>query len=86
MSNRSKWAHWNKPRSNPRDKYVLGLFLITIGGISILVGIVGLMNNVAWFQSFSPRFGSFVIAPTGSFLICGGVFIAFGVVAIAARR
>jgi hypothetical protein len=86
MSNRSKWAHWNKSKSMPSEKRGLGLSLIAIGGTLVLVGIVGLANHIMWFQNFSPRFGSFVNVPTASFLIGGGVFIAFGVVAIAARK
>ena len=85
MANRNKWAHWKEHKRTSGDKGV-AISLIVLGGLTSLIGFLGLANDVLWFPWFNQRFGSFAIVPTASFLIAGGVFIAFGLVALFARK
>jgi hypothetical protein len=85
MANRNKWAHWKESKRTTSDKGV-AISLIVFGGLTLPIGVLGLANHVLWFPWFNRRFGSFAIVPTVTFLIAGGVFIAFGLVSLFARK
>lgn len=86
MSNRAKWAHRNKPKRNVGRNWGLGASMVVLGSSSVMIGVIGLANHVLWFPYFNSRFGQFVILPSASFFLFGGVFIAFGLLALFARR
>jgi hypothetical protein len=86
MSNRAKWAHWNKPKPKAGRNWGFGVSMVALGSLLAMIGVNGLANHVLWFPFFSSRFGRFVTIPTVSFFLVGGVFIAFGLVALFARR
>lgn len=82
MSNRSKWAHWSRPKNDKLwrlKQWPLGIALTGLGGVLVLSGLQGLHDRVLWYQRFSFIFGRPGIAPTVSLLLIGGVFIVAGV-------
>jgi len=87
MANRSKWAHWNrpKPEKNPVMKWVVGVSSLVLGILLFWAGMQGTRDHVLWFYHFSERWGSMVVSPTFSLFIIGGVFIFAGLVVLIAR-
>jgi uncharacterized membrane protein YphA (DoxX/SURF4 family) len=84
MSNRNKWAHWNrdKPEPNPLAKWAVGLIGVVLGSLLIWSGIQGIRDHAMWYWHFSERWGSVVVSPTYSLFVVGGVFLVAGVVLV----
>jgi hypothetical protein len=82
MSNRNKWAHWKDPKPDKLwrfKQWPLGIAFITFGSLLLLSGFTGLHEHVLWFRRFNAIFGKFVIVPTVSLLLVGGVFLLAGI-------
>ena len=82
MSNRSKWAHWRRPKHDKLwrlKQWPLGIAVTGLGSLLVLSGLQGLHDGALWYQRFSFIFGRLGIAPTVSLRLIGGVFIVAGV-------
>jgi len=82
MSNRSKWAHWKKPKPDKWwrfKQWPLGIAFLTLGSLLVLSGIQGLRNNMLWYGRFSFIFGRLGFAPTVSLFLLGGAFVVAGI-------
>ena len=67
MSNRSKWAHWKKPKPDKHPllmKWSVGIAFIALGSLLILSGLQELGDHVFWYKSFNFHFGAPVVHPT----------------------
>jgi hypothetical protein len=81
MSNRNKWAHWNKPKREKhplRTRLLIGSGLTILGGLLILSGVEGIHDHVLWFTQFNPRSGSFGVVETTTLFVWGGIFLVAG--------
>ena len=87
MSNRAKWAHWNKRKPEKRStQRLLSFALLMIGGFLGFVGWEGIREHVLWTTRFSPRFGTFIVEPTSRLFLLSGFFILLSIYAWYARR
>jgi len=89
MSNRSKWAHWNKPKPerHPRlMKWGVGVSFILLASTLILSGLKGLGNHIFWYQSFNFHFGRPVVHQTVDLVVFGIGFLFAGIVIVVARK
>jgi hypothetical protein len=87
MSNRNKWAHWNtiKTKPNPVAKWSVGITGIVLGSLLVWSGIQGIRDHVMWYWHFSERWGSFVLSPTYTLFVLGGIFLVGGIIALLGR-
>jgi hypothetical protein len=87
MSNRNKWAHWNRPepKANPTAKWAVGITGIVLGGLLIWSGIQGIRDHVMWYWHFSERWGSFGVSPTYDLFLLGGILLVAGAIALVGR-
>ena len=84
MSNRAKWAHWNKrkpAKEGPLQRPLAAFILVAIGSLIALVAVEGIRDHALWTMQFSPRFGTFIVAPTSDLFLLSGFFILLGIFA-----
>ena len=88
MSNRSKWAHWKKPKpeKHPRVmKWSVGIICIVLGSLLILSGLQGMIDGVYWYKSFSFHFGTPAVHQTLDLILFGVVSIFAGIIVVIDR-
>lgn len=89
MSNRAKWAHWKRPKS---DKYgcvkrwLLGIVCLAMGVLLLLSALEGFDEHILWFRSFSFVYGRPAVASTVGLLVLGSVLILVGVASFIFRE
>lgn len=82
MSNRAKWAHWTKRKPATEgllQRPLVAFMLVAIGSLIALVALEGIRDHALWTKQFSPRFGTFIVAPTSDLLLLSGFFILLGI-------
>ncbi len=81
MSNRSKWAHWKKPKSEKHPllmKWSVGIAFIVLGSLLLLSGFQGLNDHVLWYRGFSFFYGVPTVNQTLGLLFFGAAFLLAG--------
>jgi hypothetical protein len=89
MSNRNKWAHWNKPKREKHPllmKWSVGTACVVLGSLLVLAGWQGLHDNILWYQDFSFRSGGSVMRETVSLILFGAVFLLCGITILLGRK
>jgi hypothetical protein len=89
MSNRSKWAHWNKPKPERHPllmKWTVGIVSIVLGGLLVLAGLQGLHDNILWYEGFSFKLGAPVIRQTTGLIVLGAVLFLGGITTLVVRK
>jgi hypothetical protein len=83
MSNRAKWAHWNRgKRGSHRARIPVGLGLAGVGGVLVIAALEGMRDGRFMFPTFSFRLGTLVIGQTLGLLCLGVIFVIAGVAAL----
>ena len=89
MPNRSKWAHWKRPKPERHPllkKASVGIACIVVGGLLLLAGLQGLGDHAYWYTSFDFRFGKPVIHETLDLILLGGISLLAGIAILILRE
>jgi hypothetical protein len=87
MSNRAKWAHWNRAKPGPdRARIPVGLAFLGLGSILLFGVLEGTRAHIFMFPAFDFRFGTFAIGQTIGLLVLGAGFIVAGIAILLVRR
>ena len=89
MSNRSKWAHWKKPKPEKHPllmSWTVGITCIVLGSLLIFSGLRGLSDHIYWYKSFSFHFGAPAVYQTLDLIPFGAVFLLAGIIVVIDRK
>jgi len=89
MSNRNKWAHWNKPKAEKHPllmKWFGGIGFIVLGCLLLLAGWQGFGDHVLWYKSFDFRFGIPIVHQTLDLIFFGAAFLLAGIGILVIRQ
>jgi len=87
VSNRAKWAHWNRRKPGPdRARIPVGLALLGLGGFLLFGALEGMRARILMFPTFDFRFGTPVIGQTMGLLVLGAALIVGGVATLVIRH
>ena len=87
MSNRAKWAHWNRVKPGPdRARIPAAVGLFGLGSFLLFGALEGMRARIWMFPIFDFRLGTLAIGQTIGLLVLGAAFIVAGVAALVVRH
>ena len=87
MSNRAKWAHWNRAKlGRDRARIPVGLAFLGLGSLLLFEALEGMRGHVWMFPTFDFRLGTVVIGQTIGLVVLGAVFIIAGTAILVVRH
>jgi hypothetical protein len=87
MSNRARWANWNRAKSRTdRARIAVGLTLLGFGSVLLVGALDGMRAHRFMFTTFDFRFGSIALGQTMGLLVLGAALILAGIAALFLRQ